>query len=53
MVLDMVRETHQHGNFLQEWAEHALGEKLVERIDSATPAAERHMAIRRFNAPDR
>ena len=37
----------------QEWAAEALGAERVVRTDSATPAAERHAAIERFNAPDR
>lgn len=31
----------------------ALGAEVVVRIDSSTPAAERHKAFKRFNAPDR
>lgn len=38
---------------VQEWAADALGAELVVRIDSATPAVERHAAMKRFNAPDR
>lgn len=37
---------------LEDYAKQSFGAETVERLDSSTPAAQRHTAIQRFNAPD-